>query len=605
MPVKLLFLTLGSLFFFSCANGQHSRNEAWLREEGDARTSTVLLNNSGKQVPVISLESLTVASVEMGFGYSAMFDSIAAKYTKVDRYPAAAYLAEGSLNRLSDELKFYNTLLIQVTDPSLSDPRIVDFIADQEKRRQVIVAYFGDGLRLGLLDRVTAPLLWSRSVSAAGASVSAQAIFGGEAISAVLDKTYSPKQVRGAGARTTKIRLSYTVPEAVGINSDYLNRIDAITAEAIRERAAPGMVILVAKDGHVIFNKAYGNFTYGEARADQVTDIFDLASVTKTTATTPAVMRLVETGRLSLEAPLSDYLVRTRNTPKETIRVKEVMLHQAGFTPYIPFYQNLQPRDYSRDSSETYPVKAADGYYLRKNYYQDVMWPQMLNSKVVTRGQYVYSDLSMYFMKEIVEGITHEPLNEYVQQQFYRPLGMQTAGFNPRYRFARGRIVPTEEDTYFRKTLLQGYVHDQGAAMVGGVSGHAGLFAGANDLAIYYQMLLNRGAYGGRQYFKPETVDLFTSRQSDVSRRGLGFDRWDPQTAKKYPSEFASPATFGHTGYTGTCVWVDPAYGLVYIFLSNRVHPQVTDKLSTLSVRPRIQDAVYAAMKQSGIAPHR
>lgn len=221
----------------------------------------------------------------------------------------------------------------------------------------------------------------------------------------------------------------------------------------------------------------------------------------------------------------------------------------------------------------------------------------MLNTKLQIRGKYEYSDLSMYFMKEVIEQLAAEPLDKYVLDEFYKPLGMQTAGFTPRNRFDRRRIVPTEQDTYFRKTLLEGYVHDQGASMAGGVAGHAGLFASANDLAILCQMFLNCGTYGGTEYFKPETVQLFTKRQSSRSRRALGFDGWDPET-KKYPSMLASPQTYGHTGYTGTCVWIDPAKNLVYIFLSNRVHPRVTDKLSALRIRPRIQDVIYEAIEK-------
>jgi CubicO group peptidase (beta-lactamase class C family) len=227
------------------------------------------------------------------------------------------------------------------------------------------------------------------------------------------------------------------------------------------------------------------------------------------------------------------------------------------------------------------------------------MWPQMLNSRLVSRGKYVYSDLSMYFMKEVLEGITHDHLDQYVLSQFYTPLGMQTAGYDPLKRFDKSRIVPTEDDNYFRHTLVHGYVHDQGAAMAGGVAGHAGLFASTNDLAILFQMILNKGIYGGARYFKPETIEQFTSRQSDVSRRGLGFDRWDPEVSKHYPSELASPQTFGHTGYTGTCIWVDPQYNLIYIFLSNRVYPKVTSKLSSLSIRPRIQDTIYEAIRKA------
>jgi len=201
-------------------------------------------------------------------------------------------------------------------------------------------------------------------------------------------------------------------------------------------------------------------------------------------------------------------------------------------------------------------------------------------------------------MQQIVETITAIPLNTYVQEQFYTPLGMQTAGFLPLYRFAPSKIIPTEDDEVYRHDLLDGYVDDPTSALMGGVAGHAGLFASANDVAILYQMMLNRGAYGGVQYIKPETVDLFTAKQSNVSRRGLGFDRWDPIAINKYPSQLASPQTYGHTGYTGTCVWVDPQYGLVYIFLSNRVNPKVTGKLSTLNTRPRIQDVIVEAIQK-------
>jgi CubicO group peptidase (beta-lactamase class C family) len=201
----------------------------------------------------------------------------------------------------------------------------------------------------------------------------------------------------------------------------------------------------------------------------------------------------------------------------------------------------------------------------------------------------------MYLMKEVVEHQAGTSLDQYVQSEFYKPLGMRTAGFNPRRRFEKQKIVPTEQDNYFRKTLLQGYVHDQGAALVEGVSGHAGLFASANDLAILNQVLLNGGKYGGVEYFKPETIDLFTSRQSDVSRRGLGFDRSE---GGGYPSTLASAGTYGHTGYTGTCVWVDPKNELIYIFLSNRVYPSVSNRLNSLRIRPRIQDAIYEAISE-------
>jgi CubicO group peptidase (beta-lactamase class C family) len=418
------------------------------------------------------------------------------------------------------------------------------------------------------------------------------------AVTQNLTSTLSQKYRANTGFITIKTRLQYTVPEEVGINASNLNAIDNIAYEAIRNQATPGCVVLVAKDGKVIFNKAYGYHTYDKTTPDRITDIFDLASVTKISATTIETMRLTEEGILNLDSTIGTYIPMARKTNKNDIRLRELMEHQAGLIPDIQTYEKLKPIDISTDSSAAYPTKVALHYYLRQNYFRDVMWADMLNSPLRTRGQYIYSDLSMCFMKEINETITSTPLNEYVQNNFYDPLGMQTAGFLPYKRFPLNQIVPTENDEIFRHSLLDGYVHDPTAALLGNVSGNAGLFSSANDLAILYQMLLNRGTYGGDEYFKPATVDEFTAKQSDVSRRGIGFDRWDPIADRHYPSKLASPKTFGHTGYTGIGVWVDPTYNLVYIFLSNRVNPKVTDKLSSLNVRPRIQDAVYEAIQK-------
>lgn len=598
--LKYFSLLIALISLSQCSYSQdHLTNEKWLDEQRSVAQSTVLLNNASRQVPVISLGDLKIASIDLGFRHAITFDSLLNKYEKIDHFNGNAYIATSSLNILIDDLKYYNTLILELSDASVSDQRIINFILETEKKRNVIIALFGDGRSLAKLNEVRSPLIWSEKNSSDAASFAAQAIFGGVDLNNTLKETFSEKFQAGAGFPINKIRLKYTVPEEVGINTDDINKIDAIAREAVTQHATPGAAVMVIKDGNVIYNKAFGNHTYQEGEPVKVSDIYDLASVTKISATTMGVMRLVEEGKLSLDSTLKVYLGRARNTDKQDIKVKEVMLHQAGFTPFIPFYEKLKPADYSRDSSAFYPTKVADNYFLRKNYYEDVMWPQMMGSRLVSRGKYVYSDLSMYFMKEILEGITHDHLDQYVLNQFYTPLGMQTAGFNPRRRFDKSRIVPTEDDSYFRHTLVHGYVHDQGAAMAGGVAGHAGNFASTNDLAILFQMILNKGTYGGQRYFKPETVDQFTAKQSDVSRRGLGFDRWDPDVSEHYPSELASPQTFGHTGYTGTCIWVDPQYNLIYIFLSNRVYPKVTTKLSTLSIRPRIQDAIYEAIKKS------
>ena len=592
------FCLLVSLSVSACAQtAEHLKNNALLREERNIEKSSVLLNNDKGLIPLKNLQNLTIASVNIGSAFASEFDSISTKYTVIRPFESLNYKFNPvTFDELNDDLKFFNTVIVQVSDQSLNDPRTLPLLLDLQENKQLIISLSGDVQSLNLLNNLTVPIIWTAKKSPLSANLSAQLIFGGIGSIAKLEKNISAKYKAGSGFETVASRLKYTVPEELGINSTALKGIDEIAAEAIRSKAAPGAVVMVVLDGKVIYNKAFGTRTYTDSTPTKISDIYDLASVTKTSATTMAVMRLFEQGSLKLDTTIGAYIPRARGTNKKDISVREVMLHQAGFIPFIPFYKNMLESDYSRDSTAAYPTKAADNFYMRKAFFAEVMWPQMLNSNLANRGKYVYSDLSMYFMKEMVERQSGKPMENYVMDQFYKPLGMTRAGFNPRLRFSKQEIIPTEDDQVFRKTLLEGYVHDQGAAMVGGVSGHAGLFSSSNDLAILYQMLLNRGSYGGTEFFKPATVDMFTAKQSDVSRRGLGFDRWDPESTKGYPSKLASPQTFGHTGYTGTCVWVDPKYKLVYIFLSNRVNPGVSTKLLDLNIRSRIQDVIYEAI---------
>ncbi len=577
---------------------EHEANLERLRLEKTVLQSTVVLNNAEEILPLKNLDQ-KIACIDLGFNHSTVFDSLANKYQKVDHFNGNFYASTSSLDALLDDLKFYHTLILEISDVSAFDQRVLNFIAEAGQQKQVLIALFGDARSLVKLDSFNYPLIWSEQHNDAAARVVAQAIFGGVDVENYLKQDYGQNFCAGSGYRIRKIRLGYSIPEAVGINTDDLKGISQIANEAIVAKATPSAVVMVVKSGHVIYHQAFGKPTYQSSHSTHIDDIYDLASITKTAATTPAVMHLYEKEKLQLDANLGTYLGRSRGLDKSAISVKEVMLHEAGFVPFIPFYQKLNVADYRSDSSAEFNTRVAANYYLRKNYFAEVMWPQMLRSPLQSRGRYVYSDLSMYVMKEIVEKLAGKSLSQYVQDQFYRPLGMQRAGYHPLNRFLAEDIIPTEEDTIFRKTRLQGDVHDQGAAMLGGEAGHAGLFSSANDLAILYQLFLNKGSYGGHRYFKVSTVELFTSKQSNISRRGLGFDRWDPDTTKQYPSRLASPQTFGHTGYTGTCVWADPVNDLIYIFLSNRVYPQVTDKLSNMRIRPRIQDVIYEAIARA------
>ncbi|MDH5599033.1 MAG: serine hydrolase, partial [Cyclobacteriaceae bacterium] len=402
-------------------------------------------------------------------------------------------------------------------------------------------------------------------------------------------------------------RFSYGKPEEAGMESKTLEDIDAIVAEAIREQATPGCQVLIARHGKIIFDKSYGFYTYDSLQPVTSSTIYDLASVTKVLSTLQSVMFMEERGLIDVEKRLSAYLPELRNTNKEELNLKNILLHQAGLRPYMPFYiytmedEQLKPGFYSEYQVENYPLQVSLGLYAKQDI-RDSVWTWIIKSRLLKKKSwekysYRYSDVGFYMMQRLAEKVLNQPLNEFTQQNFYDPLGMTTTGYLPLCRFSSDLIAPTAEDSRFRKQLVNGIVHDEGAAMFGGVAGHAGLFSNANDLAKLLQMLLNGGTYAGQKYFNKETIEKFTQKQVEENRRGLGWDKPTVGSWKGPTSESASALTFGHTGFTGTAVWVDPEFDLVYIFLSNRIHPDAENtKLMKLNTRTRIQDAIYKSI---------
>ena len=396
-------------------------------------------------------------------------------------------------------------------------------------------------------------------------------------------------------------------PSRAGVATDKLQVIDSIVNDAISQKAFPGAVVLAAHKGEIIYHKAFGHYQYENSPGMTPESIFDLASVTKISATTVAIMKLYDEGKLRLDDKLGNLLPWVKGSDKANLEVSDILLHQAGLVPFIPFYKETidsltgVPKNdlYSSKPRPGYGVRVAENVYLR-NDWNDTMFSRILDSPLGRKDRYVYSDNDFIFLGKIVEQLSGLTLDQYVEKNFYSPMGLQTTGFKPRSKFALEKLVPTEEEKHFRQQLTRGDVHDEGASMFGGVAGHAGLFSNSYDLAMLYQMLLNGGELNGRRYLRPETIRLFTSYHSKVSRRGYGFDK--PEKDNKirkepYPSSLASPQTFGHTGFTGTCVWVDPKYDLIYIFLSNRVYPtRDNPRLSSLSVRGKVQDAIYRAL---------
>jgi len=542
----------------------------------------ILLQNAEKLVPLKRLDDIKIAVITPSSSKYDAFIDMVGRYADVKTF---------DFNHYDEQTKYFNTIIVAGTDADLRSDLLLKLRQSIVNKKQVILVRFGTA---------AAQQSWTGNLKAGGLSEMRYPEFDKPAQEYAAMSIFGGMAITEGKLKTEQTRIQYVDGRGSGVDiAKMTTKIDAIAAEAIQQRATPGMVVMAVKNGQVIFEKAYGSHTYAQTQPTKIDDIFDLASVSKIMGTTPVVMNLQERGIILLDSTMGHYLGQAKQSNKKDITLRTVLLHEAGFTPFIPFYKNLKPGDLQRFKDPKHEVTVADSAYLLNNYYRDIMWPEMLKSAVKPPGNYVYSDISMYVMKEIAEHETAEPMNQYVQKLLYRPIGMKTAGYNPRERFVKERMVPTEKDTSFRKVLLQGYVHDQGAAMAGGVAGHAGLFSSANDLAIYGQLLLNRGTYGGVRYFRQETVDLFTSRQSKTSRRGLGFDRYDPDAKKGYPSKLANPSVYGHTGYTGTCIWIDPQNQLVYIFLSNRVHPQVSNKLYDLNIRSRIQDAIYESIHQA------
>jgi beta-glucosidase-like glycosyl hydrolase/CubicO group peptidase (beta-lactamase class C family) len=401
--------------------------------------------------------------------------------------------------------------------------------------------------------------------------------------------------------------MQKAVPVKLTIEQNKFAAVDSIAEDAISQKAFPGCVILAAHNGEIVYHKAFGSYKYEPSPAMNFGSIFDLASVTKVSATNISIMRLYDEGKIDLNKTLGDYLPWTKGTDKAHLKIHDILLHQAGLIAFIPFYREVvdtatglpDPAVFSDKQKPGFTVRVAENVYLR-NDWEDTMFHRILKSKLGPTGKYVYSDNDFIFLGKIVEALTGMTLDQYVQKTFYNKMGLETTGFKPRNRFPVNRMVPTETDEYFRHQTIQGDVHDEGASMFGGVAGHAGLFSDAYDLAMLYQMLANGGAINGERFINSETIKLFSAYHSEVSRRGYGFDKPEKDNATRkepYPSSLASPETFGHTGFTGTCVWVDPKYNIVYVFLCNRVYPTRNDnKLLRMNIRGKIQDAIYRAL---------
>ena len=412
-----------------------------------------------------------------------------------------------------------------------------------------------------------------------------------------------PKAAVVKGA-TNELKEVFFPAEAGVVQPSALDRLDMFMARNIADGVFPGCRVLAAINGKVFYDKAFGYTRYDKMHPVDTNTMYDMASCTKVLATTLAVMRLYEQGKLDLDKTIGDYLPQAKGTNKAGLHIRDILLHQAGLKGWIPFYKDivddngkLKSNLYRKTPSEGFNIHVAEDVYLRTNYI-DTMWSKIFASGLDNAGKMVYSDLDYFFLAAIVHQITGETIDKYADEQFYKPMGLKRITYNPLTKFDTLQIAPTEIETTFRCQTLCGYVHDPGAAMLGGVGGHAGIFASAHDVAAIFQMLLNKGIYGNKRYFKATTVDYFTAYNSKISHRGLGFDKPLPEEDNAGAAgDRCSGLSFGHQGFTGTCVWADPATGIVFVFLSNRVYPSGSNtKINKLNVRTTAQDFIYESL---------
>ncbi len=583
-----------------------------------SENSLTLIKNNNNLLPLQRLDTLKIASLAVGGDSVNLFQQNLGYYAPMDYYQISKDATKEVIDTLLKKLNKYNLLIISLHNTSSFSYKNYG-ITEQEsfilnslpnKRAKVVLNILGIPYTLNRLvgAEEADALLISYEDLENPQITSAQMLFGAIGSMGRLPVTAATYKLNEGIHTKGGLRLKYTFPEELSIPSANFAQIDTIVNNAIKNGALPGCQVLVAKDGKVIYSKSFGYHTYDKIRPVQNSDLYDIASVTKISSTLLGVMKLYDEHRIDMDKKVYRFLPEIKNTNKKDIILRDMLAHQAGLPPYIPFYLStitpkgfLSDKVYSPMQSDSFPTPVSNGIYIRKNY-SDSLWAQIKNGLLNEPGKYVYSDIGYYFLKRMLERMTKDPLDKYVSKTFYAPLGLATHGYLPLTRFKMERIIPTAYDTKFRKRLVQGYVHDPGAAMMGGVAGHAGIFSNSNDLAIILQMLLNGGEYAGVHYFDKSTVDEFTKQQfPDVSnRRGMGFDKPEPDITKISPTaKSASLASFGHQGFTGTCVWADPEQNLIYVFLSNRVYPnEENNKLANTNVRTNIHQVIYNAIKK-------
>ena len=583
--------------------------------------ATILLKNGNNLLPLSSQAKEKTAVLTIGLASKDQFLETIEKFTSIESYSIPKTFTRQQSDKIEKQLAKYDRVIIALGGVSIfpnnnfrvtwGSKQLIERLA---KKHTVIFSFFGGPLAyrqfLNLDHSFAASLIAHQDNDYAARSI-AQQLLGAIPIKGKLPVTLSNSYPNGFGLKIKSNGiLGFAYPSQVGLNSKKLQLIDTLVQEGMQMEAFPGCQVLVAKNGRIVYSKSFGYQTYAKKIPIDNQSIYDLASITKVAATTASLMKLQAENKFNSNGLISDYLPNLKNTNKEEMKIDAILTHQAQLWPWIPFYLSeidslghLNPALFSSDIDDQHTIRVAQNLYIDKNYASKI-YDTIAKSDLWKKEEYKYSDLGFYWFRQLIELQSNMPLEEYVQTEFYNALGLKNISFLPRQHFPLKRIVPTEYDSLFRKQLIRGDVHDPGAAMLGGVCGHAGLFSNAKDLAVIFQLFLQNGYYDGKQLLDSAIINQYTSYQYDYedieNRRALGFDKPYPVYDTLGPvCESATLRSFGHMGFTGTYAWADPEYDLVYIFLSNRVYPDAkNNKISEFNFRTRIQQVIYDAIEK-------
>ena len=571
----------------------------------------VLLKNTQDIIPLKNLDTLKIVSLNFSSNNLNVFEKSCDNYSKLDHFHFNTFSSKRITGAMLKELRKYNLVIIVTDTIHLEIANMINKISFSKK---IILNYLG-GNKLEFEDIIIKScqaIIYDTKIRNENLSYAGQVIFGGLAINNYLKNDLSENFRIGDGLITKKSRLSYVNPKKLNINDSLLYKIDSIVKNGINNKAMPGCQILLAKDGHVFYQNSFGKHTYDSlSKKVENSDLYDLASITKIASSALILMQLESENRFNVDSTLGYYLPKILDsTDYKELIIKDVLTHQAGLAPWIPFYIKTLSEGmpsyelYSKLPSSIHKNLVAKNLYVLSSY-RDSIFERIISTDVNKNKNYKYSDIGYYFINEIIKRITYTSQDK-IAENIYNKIGLHNIGYQPLEKWDLRRIAPTENDTFFRHQLIHGYVHDQGAALLGGVGGHAGLFSNANDLAVIMQMYLNKGVYGGDTIIDKKTIEKYTSSpyyNSNDNRRGIAFDK-PVRNGAGGPTCFgcASIKSFGHSGFTGNLTWADPESGILYVFLSNRVYPNAENhKLISMNIRTEVMNVVAKACNYSSV----